>query len=67
MSYVDDSTLLKVIPTKDVRLNVAAEINADLCRIADWGKGDTLNLNLQSLILFVYLLNVMLMSILLYL
>ena len=31
------------------------------------GKGDTLNLNLQSLILFVYLLNVMLMSILLYL
>ena len=38
VSYADDSTLLKVIPTKDVRLNAAAKINAGLCRIADWGK-----------------------------
>ena len=38
VSYADDSTLLKVIPTKDVRLNVVAEINADLCRIANWGE-----------------------------
>ena len=38
VSYADDSTLLKIIPTKDSRLNAAAKINADLCRIADWGK-----------------------------
>ena len=38
VSYADDSTLLKVIPTKDLRLSASAEINADLCRIADWGK-----------------------------
>ena len=38
VSYVDDSTLLKVIPTKDLRLSVAIEINADLCGIADWGR-----------------------------
>ena len=38
MSYADDSTLLKVIPTKDLRLSAAAEINADLCRVADWGR-----------------------------
>ena len=35
VSYADDSTLLKVIPTKDLRLTSAAEINADLCSIAD--------------------------------
>ena len=38
MSYADDSTLLKVIPTKDLRLSAAVEINADLCSIADWGR-----------------------------
>ena len=38
VSYADDSTLLKVIPTKDLRLSAAAEINADLSRIAVWGK-----------------------------
>ena len=38
VSYADDSTLLKVIPTKNLRLSGAAEINADLCRVADWGR-----------------------------
>ena len=38
VSYADDSTLLKVIPIKDLRLSAAAEINADLCSIADWGR-----------------------------
>ena len=38
VSYADDSTLLKAIPTKDLRLSAAAEINADLCSIADWGR-----------------------------
>jgi len=38
LSYADDSTLLKVVPTKNLRLSAAAEINADLNRIADWGK-----------------------------
>jgi len=38
LSYADDSTLLKVVPTKDLRLSAAAVINADLSRIADWGK-----------------------------
>ena len=38
VSYADDSTLLKVIPTKDLRLSAAVEINADLCSIADWGR-----------------------------
>ena len=41
-----DSTLLKVIPTKGLRLSAAAKINVDLYRIADWG---ILNFNLQSL------------------
>ena len=36
MIYADDYTLLKVIPTKDLRLNAAAEINVDFCRIVDW-------------------------------
>ena len=38
VSYADDSTLLKVIPTEDLRLSAAVEINADLCSIADWGR-----------------------------
>ena len=38
VSYVGDSTLLKVIPTKDLRLSAAIEINVDLCSIADWGR-----------------------------
>ena len=49
VSYADDSTLLKVIPTKDLRLSAAVEINADLCSITNWeliGRDDgTLNLN----------------------
>ena len=35
---VSYATLLKVIPTKDLRLSAADEINADLCNLADWGK-----------------------------
>ena len=37
VSYAGDSTLLKVIPTKDLRLIMSAtiEINANLCSIAD--------------------------------
>ena len=38
VSYADDSMLLKVIPTKDLRLNTTVEINADLCRVANWGR-----------------------------
>ena len=38
VSYADDSTLLKVILSKDLWVNAAAEINADLCRIVDWGR-----------------------------
>ena len=38
VSYADDSTLLKVIPTKHLRLSAAVEINADLYSIADWGR-----------------------------
>ena len=38
VSYADNSTLLKVIPTKDLRLSAAIEINVDLCSIADWGR-----------------------------
>ena len=38
MSYTDDSVLLKVIPTKDLQVNAAAEINADLSRIVDSGR-----------------------------
>ena len=33
VSYADDSTLLKVIPTKDLRLSAAVEINANLCTL----------------------------------
>ena len=33
VSYAHDSTLLKVIPTKDLRLSAAVEINADLCTL----------------------------------
>ena len=38
VSYADDSKLLKVIPTKHLRLSAAIEINVDLCSIADWGR-----------------------------
>jgi len=46
LSYADAYTMLKVVPTKDLRLSSAAEINADLSRIADWGKHDALDLSL---------------------
>ena len=35
VSYAEDSTQLKVNPTK---LSAAAEINVDLCRTAEWGR-----------------------------
>ena len=65
MSYADDSTLLKVIPTKDLRLSAAAEINADLSRITVWGK--SWYIEFSSQLPFVCHLNMMLRSIPLYL
>ena len=38
VSYADDSTLLKVFHTKDLRLSGTVKINADLCSIVDWGR-----------------------------
>ena len=38
VSYADNSTRLKIIPTKELRLSAAAEINADLCQVTDWGR-----------------------------
>ena len=38
VSYAEDSTLLKVNPTKYLKLIAAGETNADLCRTADWGR-----------------------------
>jgi len=63
VSYADDSTLLKIVPTKDLRLS--AEIKADLCRIADWGK--VWHIEFEPLKSIVYLLNVILRNIPLYL
>ena len=36
--YADDTTLVKVIPTKDNRNTAAIKINADLNRICLWGR-----------------------------
>ena len=38
VSYAEDSTQLKVNPTKDLKLSAAAETNVDLCRTAEWGR-----------------------------
>ena len=29
---------MKIIPTKELRFRAPAEINADLCRVAEWGR-----------------------------
>ena len=63
VSYADNSTLLKVIPTKDLRLS-AEQIFVVLLI---GGEDDTLNLNPQSLMPYVFLSSVMLRSILPYL
>ena len=61
---VSYSTLLKVIPTKDLRLSAADEINADLCSLADWGKQWYIELSLPSLMLYVFPSSAVLRSIL---
>ena len=67
MSYADDSTLLKVIPTKDLRLSAAAaEINADLCRVADWERRWHIEFELSKSNTVCVSLKVMLKSIPLY-
>ena len=38
VSYVDDSTLLKVVPSREARALAAKEINSDLDAIVCWGK-----------------------------
>ena len=42
-SYADDSTLIKVIPSKDDRIAAAAELNADLDRVYSWGQKWNIN------------------------
>ena len=37
LQYADDSTLIKVVPSKEDRITVADEMNADLARIYSWG------------------------------
>ena len=61
VSYADESILLKVIPTKDLRLTLI------YVEMLIGEEGGSLNLNLQSPILFLCLLNIMLKSIPLYL
>ena len=43
--YADDSSLMKVIPSKDDRTSAADELNADLDRIYSWGQ--TWNINFE--------------------
>ena len=43
--YADDSSLMKVIPSKDDRTAAAGELNADLDRIYSWGQ--TWNINFE--------------------
>ena len=43
--YADDSSLMKVIPSKDDRTAAADELNADLDRIYSWGQ--TWNINFE--------------------
>ena len=38
VSYADDSTLLKIVPSKEARKLAAEEINSDLNAIVCWGK-----------------------------
>ena len=38
LQYADDSTLIKVVPSKDDRIVAADEMNADLVRIYLWGR-----------------------------
>ena len=38
LQYADDSTLIKVVPSKDDRIAAADEMNADLVRIYLWGR-----------------------------
>jgi len=52
-SYADDSTLLKVIPTKADRIAAAEELNADLRNITHGARGGSYILSLISVIHFV--------------
>ena len=45
--YADDSSLMKVIPSKDNRTIVADELNADLDRIYSWGQTWNINFKLS--------------------
>ena len=38
LRYADDSTLIKVVPSKDDRIAAADEMNVDLVRICSWGR-----------------------------
>ena len=38
LQYADDSTLIKVVPSKDDRVIAADEMSADLARIYSWGR-----------------------------
>ena len=54
VNYAYDSTLLKVVPSREACKLAAEEINSDLMLLFVEGRGGTLNLNLPHQVLYVF-------------
>ena len=54
VSYADDSTLLKVVPSRESCKLAAEEINSDLDLLFAGGRGGILNMNLLHQVIYAF-------------